>query len=111
MLRLTNLDRPRQKVCCVVLVLLAVCALTLSVATRYSSTPAQSNSARILHKQLSLEQGRQRLTKSANAWFPPVVRIAAFQAPTAYPRIAPSGPPVPSLFFEDSLYYRPPPSC
>jgi hypothetical protein len=32
-------------------------------------------------------------------------------APTSYPRIAPAGPPIPTVLLETSLYNRPPPSC
>jgi len=33
------------------------------------------------------------------------------QAPIVYPRVAPAGPPLPTLLLEENLYNRPPPSC
>jgi hypothetical protein len=94
------------------IVLLAVFSLAVSVATRYCS--AQSGSAystSTVHKHSSPEPGRQRLTKSAANWMPPVVRSAVLEAPSSYPRISPAGPPMPSVLLELSLYNRPPPAC
>jgi hypothetical protein len=112
MLQLTNLQSPRRHFLCVALVLLAVCMLAVRVATRYCSSGSSSSSRTItLQKQAVSQSGLQRITKGAPAWMPPVVRTTALQAPSFYPRIAPSGPPLPGLIFEKSLYNRPPPAC
>src|ERR1700733_8669196 len=107
MLRLTNLEGRWR---CAIVIFVAVTALTVSVATRYCSAYSGSYSARTLHKHSSPEQSRQRLTKSAANWMPQVIQTGVLAAPTSYPRIAPAGPPIPSVLLETSLYDRPPPS-
>ena len=109
---LRNVGKRWRTIGCAIVVLLAVSSLTVSVATRYCS-PASSNSysVKTLHKHSSPERSRQRLTKSSTNWITPVVRTAVLEAPTSYPRIAPAGPPIPSVLLEKSLYNRPPPSC
>jgi len=112
MLRLTNLEDPRRRCLCATVVLLAVCTLTIRVATRYCSSPGLANSTTAtLHKHSSPESARQRMTNSAPTWLPPIVRSAVLQAPSSYPRLAPAGPPLPGLLLEKSLYNRPPPAC
>jgi hypothetical protein len=112
MLRLTNLDSRWRRSCSAIVVVLAVASLAVSVATRYCSPESSSAySSSTLHKHSSPEPSRQRLTKSAANWIPPVVRTVALEPPTSYPRIAPAGPPMPRVLLELSLYNRPPPSC
>src|ERR1017187_4210773 len=111
MLCLTHLEGRWRGSCCAIVVFMAVTSLAVSVATRYCSPQPSSFSTRTLHKHLSPEQSRQRLTKNAANWIPQVVRSGVLQAPTSYPRIAPAGPPIPSVLLETSLYNRPPPSC
>jgi hypothetical protein len=112
MLQLTNLQNPYRRFLCAALILFAVCMLTVRVATRYCSPRGSSDSTAItLHKQAAPQSGLQRITKGAPAWMPPVSRTAILQAPSFYPRVAPSGPPLPGLAFEESLYNRPPPAC
>jgi len=110
MLYLTNPENSRRGRWSALVVLVAVCALTISVATRYSSGGVPAYGVRTAHRHPAPEPSRQRLTKNTNNWIPPVVRIVVLQAPTSYPRIAPAGPPIPSLVLEKSLYNRPPPS-
>ncbi|HEY3975220.1 MAG TPA: hypothetical protein VGM18_19610 [Candidatus Sulfotelmatobacter sp.] len=110
MLRLTNPENGLSKRWCAVVVLFAVCALTVSVATRYNFARGRvSGSATTVHKHISPERARQRLIKTVASWIP-VSATAVMQAPSSYPRIAPSGPPIASLLFEKSLYKRPPPA-
>ena len=111
MLRLTKPENSRHKRWCAALVLVAVCALTASVATRYGclcESPASSIASVQNHS--SAEPGRQRLIKSVATWLPVVVCYAVLEAPSSYPHIAPTAPPLPSLLFEQNLYDRPPPS-
>jgi len=110
MLHLTNPENPRRGRWSALVVLLAVCALTVSVATRYSSGEVPVYTVRTAHKHSSPEPSRQHLTQSTTNWIPQVVRSVVLEAPTSYPRIAPAGPPIPSLLLEESLYNRPPPS-
>jgi hypothetical protein len=103
-------DRSRQKWCAAV-VLVAVCSLIVSVATRYSYTcDAPSTTVKVVQIHTSPEAKRQRLAKDAADWMPPVIHFSVLHSPSSYPRIAPSGPPMPGLQFEESLYNRPPPS-
>lgn len=112
MFQLTNLVKLRRRIGSALVVLLAVSSLTVSVATRYCSPPSSAAySVNTLHRHSSPERSRQRLTKSSTNWITPAVRTAVLEAPTSYPRIAPAGPPIPSVLLEKSLYNRPPPSC
>ena len=112
MLNLTNIEGRRRRASCAFVVVLAVFALTVSVATRYCAPQGSSPYAvKTLHKHSSPEQIRQRLTKNAVNWMPLVVEAGILQAPTSYPRIAPAGPPMPNVLLETSLYNRPPPAC
>lgn len=115
----TNQIRVNQGICperrwqrhwCAVVVLVAVCALTVSVATRYCSLGSSLASTASVQKQSPPEPGRQRLLKSAPAWQPPVVSSALLWAPTFYARVVPARPTAPSVVFEEWLYNRPPPS-
>jgi len=100
-----------QRQWCVLVVVLAVCCLTLNVATRYCSADASSTFAvRTLHKHAITTPARQRLTKDAATWIPPVVCSAVWCTPAFYPSIAPEEPSISRLSFEKSLYNRPPPS-
>ena len=91
-------------------VLVVVCALIVSVATRYSSTvDASSTAVKAGQNHTSPEAKRQHLAKDAANWLPPVICFSVLQSPSSYPRIAPAGPPIPGLVLEESLYNRPPP--
>ena len=112
MLRLTNLKDPRRRFLCAGLILFAVCMLTVRVATRYCFSRSSSDSTTItVLRQAVPQSGLQRITKGAPAWMPPVVRTVSLQAPSFYPLVAPSAPPISGLLFETNLYNRPPPAC
>jgi hypothetical protein len=103
-------DRQRKSWCAFV-VFVAVCSLTVSVATRYS-TPLDTSSPTVktVQTHTTPEAKRQRLAKDPAAqWAPPVVCFRVLRSPSFYPRMSPAGPPIPGLFFEESLYNRPPP--
>jgi len=107
----SHLEDQRHRTWCAVVVLVAVCSLTLSVATRYSAPLAAfSTGVRVVQTHTSPEASRQRLNKDAAKWIPPVVCIGVLQAPTSYPRVAPAAPPIRTLLLEENLYRRPPPS-
>ncbi len=110
MVKLTNLGNSGRKRCCTALVLIAICALTVSVATRYGSAVAPDNAVVVLQKHSSWEPGLQRLLNNAVTWIPPVVGTAIFYTPGQYREVAPSGPTVASVLLERNLYNRPPPA-
>jgi len=111
MLSVTNRETGRCARWGAVMVLVAVCSLAISLATRYSSAAIPFESAsKTLQKHTTEQPSRQRLTNNAATWIPPVVVSALFYMPSTYPRVATSGPEVPSTTFVSSLYYRPPPS-
>lgn len=89
-------------------IVLAIAAVTLSLATR-ASTPRVSHG--ITAQSQSSNSVRQHLDSDAAGWVPPVAPVMVSEAPSFYPRVSPTGPPLQSLFFEESLYNRPPPSC
>ena len=93
------------------MVLLAVCSLTVSVATRYTSAPADPIGATTtVRNHVAPEPGRQRLLQNAATWIPPLLCSFVFQAPLSYSRVVPDSPSVPNLLLEENLYNRPPPS-
>lgn len=96
---------------CAVVALLAACALTLSVATRYGS-PEDSGISKThtVSKDAGPDSGRQRLDMNAASWAPPVIDSTVLQSPDPHGRVAPAQPTVLKLFPESSLYNRPPPS-
>jgi hypothetical protein len=88
----------------------AAISLTLSVVTRYSFSYSTHNCTMVtVRGHRSCDTGRQRLLKDGASWVAPVVTAEVLQAPVSYPRIAPSGPPIPRLIFEKKLCNRPPP--
>ena len=108
---LSHFEGQQRKHWCAAVVLVAVCSLILSLATRYSSSAgASSTTGKAVQSHASPEAKRQRLAKDAADWMPPAICVSHLQAPNCYPRIAPTGPPMPGLRFEESLYNRPPPS-
>jgi len=110
MLRLTNPKTFRNKRWCAVLILVAACALAVSLATRYTAPPiASASTTTTVRKQVSPEPSWQRLIKNAATWFPPVVGYAVLQYPRSYSRVVPETPPARDLFLEQNLYNRPPP--
>jgi hypothetical protein len=91
-------------------ILLAAISLALSVVTRYTfSSSAQQHTAITAGNHLSGNHARQRLLNNGACWVAPVATAEVFRAPVFYPRIAPSGPPIPRLLFEKKLCNRPPP--
>ena len=103
--RLSNPQHPRWYV---LVIILAICGLTVSVATRTfrltipHGATAQSGDSQAI---------RQHLARDAAQWAPPVRTLSTLQVPVFYPRVSPAGPPIPSVLFDESLSNRPPPSC
>lgn len=111
MLNPTNHETGRCARWCALVVLLAICALTVSVATRYGSAEISDLSAiHTVHRHSGPQAVRQRLDLNAANWMPPVIGSALLQVPGEYSRLIPPGPFVLKLFPESSLYNRPPPT-
>lgn len=105
------LKHERRKIWCAVMVLGAICSLTVSLATRYTfPLEVSSHGVKNFQTNSAPDVKRQRLTKNAANWVPPVLKLWLTLTPTFNPSIALARPPVPSLFFEESLYNRPPPT-
>lgn len=110
MLRFTELAHPGRKRWCTAIVLIAVCALTVSVATRYGAPVASDAKVSVLQSQSPWEPGIQRLLNNAATWIPPVIISVLLQDPGFYPHVAPSRTIFPSVLLESDLYNRPPPT-
>jgi hypothetical protein len=109
-MRLSGMGSSRRWQWFYFVILFAAVSLTLSVVTRYTfSSQTNHQTAITAHSNSSCNHGRQRLLKNAATWVAPVSATDILHAPVSYPRIAPSGPPIPRLLFEKNLYNRPPP--
>ena len=92
----------------VLVIVLAMCGLTASLATRTfrltvnNTLTAQSGSTHAM---------RQHMDRDAANWVSPVSVSTTLPVPVFYPRFAPAGPPMPNVLFDESLSNRPPPSC
>jgi hypothetical protein len=91
----------------VLVVVLAILALTVSLATR---TFRLTIPHAVTVYDGSAQATRQHMDRDAASWIPPVPVLTTLQAPVFYPNVAPAGPPLPKLLFEEGLYNRPPPS-
>ena len=108
---LRHFKAERREIWSAVLVLVAVCSLTVSLATRYY-LPGDSSSPTVktIQTHQSPDGKRQRLTKNAANWMPPVLSFTVLPVPSFYARTVAAPPPVRSLVCDESLYNRPPPS-
>ena len=96
---------------CTAIVLLAVCTLTVSVATRYSICPNATNKNQTVVEADKSWTGLQRLLNNAATWMPPLVEAEIFHDPGCYPHVVESGPRILTVLLEENLYNRPPPSA
>jgi len=107
---LRHCEYRRHRTWCALVVLLAVCSLTVSVATRYSSSfDPSSPTVKTVQTHTTPDAKRQRLAKNAATWVPPLVCFDVLRSPSSYSRIAPAEPPIRSFLLEENLYNRPPP--
>jgi hypothetical protein len=110
MLHLRNQGYDWRQRGCALVVVIAVCALTVKLATRFASFDSASTPAVTTVRPLvSPAPNRQRLMGTATAWTAPIIRPSLLDATSAYSASAPVGPPLPNLLFEHNLYNRPPP--
>lgn len=96
---------------CALVVIVAVCALTVSLATRFVffDNPPMLGVTTV-HHHVSAPPSRQRLIGTATAWNAPLTRTSLLDSTCSYRRMAPTGPRMLCILFEKSLYNRPPPS-
>jgi hypothetical protein len=106
---LKHFKADRREIWSAVLVLVAVCSLTVSLATRYY-LPGDSSSPTVktIQTHQSPDAKRQRLTKNAANWMPPALSYTVLPVPSFYIKTATAPPPVRSLVCDESLYNRPP---
>ena len=95
------------------LIVFAICALTVNIATRYSAWGSESASARTVTtvKTQSLDCQRQRLLSDGLYWISPVTRSTFLRPPRSTARAISAVSPAIHLDSESWLYNRPPPSC
>ena len=90
--------------------LLVICALTLSVATRFSlATGSHYHTVKTFDSESS-QPKRQHLDSDASHWAAPVAVAMFMENVTVYPRVFVADTLPPSHVFDESLYNRPPPS-
>lgn len=105
-----NFEVRRSRGWCAVVASLAICLLTVSLATRFCAPiTASYYDVKAARTHAPAEAKRQRLAKSAIDWMPPVVCLEVLQAPVIHRPFAPTGPSVARLLSEVSLFNRPPP--
>lgn len=108
---LRHFEDRRRKIWRAMVVLTAVCSLTVSVATRYSSSwNVSATAVKTVQANATPETKRQNLDKDAAKWVPPLVGFDALRSPSAYRQTAPAEPPTQNILLEKSLFNRPPPS-
>lgn len=110
MLVLTNKKSGGCARWCALVVLTAVFALAVSVATRYgSATGASTSTVKTAHNYSAQPPSRQRLTKDADNWVPPTIDCLPLQVPAHPARVPSIRPVIPNPSFASILFYRPPP--
>src|SRR5277367_5134547 len=96
---------------CALVVLLAICSLTISVATRYNAPPNISSPVVKTFDTHASEATRQHLAKDSLCWVPPVFTFAAPQTVSFNLSIRLEVLPPSNLFFAENIFSRPPPSA
>jgi hypothetical protein len=92
----------------VLIIVLAICGLTVSLATRtvhlrvVQGNTVTSDSTRPM---------RQHLNRDAMQWMAPIPVFTILQVPTFFLPVSPNIPPLPTVHYDESLSNRPPPSC
>jgi hypothetical protein len=100
--------------CGIAVVLLAICSLTVSLATRFTSlSPEVQSEVRkgTTVKSQSLDAQRQRLLSNGLQWTAPASSFTLFQPPRSSVFAVSVVIPSTNLSSESWLYNRPPPSC
>jgi hypothetical protein len=103
------LPTPRARVWQGILIVLAICGLLVSLATRALQLPTACDTLAV--RSHSVQVKLQHLDSDATKWVAPPTSPVALQIVSFYARVSPAGPPIASLLFDESLYKRPPPIC
>src|ERR1035437_9657943 len=96
--------------CRIAIVLLAICSLTVSLATRYTALGAEVQKVTTVKSQ-SPDAKRQHLLSNALQWTAPASSFTLFQPPRSFVLTVSAVVPSTNLTSESWLYNRPPPSC
>lgn len=103
--RLRESQHPRWLV---LIIVLAICGLTVSLATRTFRLAIPQT---VKVQSGDFQAVRQHLDRDAVPWAAPLPVLSTLPLPVFYPRFAPAGPPIPGVLFDESLSNRPPPFC
>jgi hypothetical protein len=91
------------------LVFLAICCLTISLATRFAVTGSETAAVRVVQAH-SPDAQRQHLLGDGLKWTAPAVSFALFEPPRSFVPAVSAVFPATNLSFESWLYNRPPPN-
>jgi hypothetical protein len=92
------------------LIIVAICSLTFSLATRFWATSdSLSHTVRTVDRR-SVEPKRQHLNRDAIRWVAQAADFSIIEPAPIEASLALAGPPLPKHVVSDSLYNRPPPS-
>jgi hypothetical protein len=97
--------RPRWRV---LIIALAICGLSVSLATR-TFRPKVPQGATVTSN--SAQPMRQHLNRDAMQWVAPIPVFSLLEAPSFLLPVTSRAPLLLSVFFDESLSNRPPPSC
>jgi hypothetical protein len=93
-----------------VLIVVAICSLTVSLATRfYTPFSSKGHVVRAVERR-SAEPKRQHLDRDATHWVAPVASFTLLEPSAVLHHVTFTGPLLPNHVFDESLYNRPPPS-
>ncbi len=95
--------------CRFALVLLAICSLTISLATRFAATGSESATVTVVQAHSPHAQ-RQNLLGDGLKWSGPAVVFTLFEPPRSFVPVVSAVVPSTNLAFESWLYDRPPPN-
>ncbi len=94
------------------LVLVAICSLSVSLATRYTRLNSESIGVKVkIVKSQSLDVKKQHLVRDALKWTAPTPKFTLVPAVRAHVHVVSAVFPATNLSSESWLYNRPPPSC
>jgi hypothetical protein len=92
------------------LILAAICALSVSLATRYTVEGFEAHGVKIIKSQSS-DAKRQHLVKDALKWTAPVAKFTLLPAVRSSVHVISAVFPATNLASESWLHNRHPPSC